>query len=73
LKLFGGKALEYLNALLVHVNAAPSYHQDKNSLAEHHWQTGLLLLSFHLVFGSMLSAALQKFAVISHTNLKMAL
>jgi hypothetical protein len=39
LKLIGGKAQEYLNALLVHVNAAPSYRQEKNSLAKHHWQT----------------------------------
>jgi hypothetical protein len=39
LKLVGGKARAYLNSLLVHVNAAPSYRQDKNSLAECHWQT----------------------------------
>ncbi len=32
-------AREYLNSLLIHVNAAPSYHQDKNGLAEQHWQT----------------------------------
>jgi len=25
--------------LLVHVNAAPSYRQDKNGLVESHWQT----------------------------------
>jgi hypothetical protein len=39
LKLTGGKSREYLNGLLVHVNAAPSYRQDKNGLAERHWQT----------------------------------
>jgi len=38
LKLVGGKAREYLNSLLVHVNAAPSCRQDKNGLAERHWQ-----------------------------------
>jgi len=39
LKLIGGKAREYLNSMLVHVNAALSYRQDKNGLAERHWQT----------------------------------
>jgi hypothetical protein len=39
LKLIGGNAHEYLNSLLVHVNAAPAYRQDKNGLAERHWQT----------------------------------
>jgi hypothetical protein len=39
MKLIGGKAREFLNSLLVHVNAAPSYRQDKNGLAERHWQT----------------------------------
>ncbi len=39
LKLIGGKAREYLNELLIHVNAAPSSRQDKNGLAERHWQT----------------------------------
>ncbi len=36
LKLIGGKAREYSNSMLVHVNAAPSYRQDKNGLAERH-------------------------------------
>lgn len=36
LKLVGGRARRYLNTLLVHVNAAPSYRQDKNGLAERH-------------------------------------
>jgi len=39
LKLIGGKARDYLNSLLVHVNAAPSNRQDKNGLVERHWQT----------------------------------
>jgi hypothetical protein len=39
LKLVGGKARDYFNSLLVHVNAAPSHRQDKNGLAERHWQT----------------------------------
>jgi len=39
LKLIGGKAREYLNKLLIHVNAAPAHRQDKNGLAERHWQT----------------------------------
>jgi hypothetical protein len=39
LKLVGGRARRYLNSLLVHVNAAPSHRQDKNGLAERHWQT----------------------------------
>jgi hypothetical protein len=38
-KLVGGTARAYPNSLLVHVNAAPSYRQDKNGLAERHWQT----------------------------------
>jgi len=38
-KLIGGKAREYLNSLLIHVNAAPPNRQDRNGLAERHWQT----------------------------------
>jgi len=38
-KLIGGKARDYLNSFKIHVNAAPSNHQDRNVLAEHHWQT----------------------------------
>jgi hypothetical protein len=38
-KLIGGKARDYLNSLLIHVNAAPSHRQDRNGLAERHWQT----------------------------------
>ena len=45
-KLIGGRAREYLNSLLIHVNSAPAYCQDKNSIAKHHWQTlGSLLLN----------------------------
>jgi hypothetical protein len=43
LKLIGGRAREYLNSLLIHVNAAPSSHQDKNGLVERHWQTILAM------------------------------
>jgi hypothetical protein len=39
LKLIGGKAREYLNSMLIHVNAAPSHRQDKKGLKEKHWQT----------------------------------
>lgn len=39
LKLIGGKARELLNNMLIHVNAAPSYRQDKNGLIWCHWQT----------------------------------
>jgi len=39
MKLIGGKAREYLNSLMIHVNAAPAHRQDKNGLVERHWQT----------------------------------
>jgi len=39
LKLICGRAREYLNSLLVHVNAAPANRQDKNGLVERHRQT----------------------------------
>jgi hypothetical protein len=39
LKLIGGKARDYFTSMLVHVNAAPPYRQDKNGLSERHWQT----------------------------------
>jgi len=39
LKLIGGKARDHLNSLLIHVNAAPAMRQDRNGLAERHWQT----------------------------------
>ncbi len=38
-KLIGGKSRAYLNQLKIHVNAAPTNHQDRNGLAERHWQT----------------------------------
>jgi hypothetical protein len=37
-KLIGGKAIEYLNSLRIHVNAAPANCQDPNGLAKRHWQ-----------------------------------
>jgi len=43
LKLVGGKAREYLNSLLIHVNSAPAYRQDRNGLAERHWQTMVMM------------------------------
>jgi len=39
LKLIGCKARDHLNSLLIHINAAPAMRQDKNGLAERHWQT----------------------------------
>ncbi len=39
LKLIGGKSRGHLNQLRIHVNAAPALHQDRNGLAERHWQT----------------------------------
>jgi len=39
LKLTGGKSRDHLNQLHIHVNAAPAYRQDRNGLAERHWQT----------------------------------
>jgi hypothetical protein len=39
MKSIGGSAREYLNSLLIHVNAAPASRQDQNGLAERHWQT----------------------------------
>jgi hypothetical protein len=39
MKLIGGKAREFLNGLKIHVNAAPANRQDRNGLAECHWQT----------------------------------
>jgi len=42
-KLVGGKTRDYLNSLLVHINAGPSYQQDKNGLAERHWQIIVLM------------------------------
>jgi len=38
-KLIGGKSREYLNHLKVHVNVASANRQDRNGLAERHWQT----------------------------------
>jgi hypothetical protein len=41
--LIGGKARDYLNSLLIHINAAPSSRQDRNRLVERHWQTMLAM------------------------------
>jgi len=38
LKLIGGLARDYLRSLLIYINAAPPYRQDKNGLAERHWR-----------------------------------
>jgi hypothetical protein len=43
LKHIGGKARDFLNSLLIHVNAAPASRQDKNGLAERHWQTMVMM------------------------------
>jgi hypothetical protein len=60
-----------MNSLLVHVNAAPSYRQDKNGLAERHWQTMVSMARNWLVsadlppsYWFMLYAELQKSATI---------
>jgi hypothetical protein len=60
LKLIGGKAREYLNSLLIHVNAAPAYRQDKNGLAERHWQT---MVSMARMASAELPASFWYFAV----------
>jgi len=49
LKLIGGRAREYLNSLLIHVNSAPASRQDKNGLVERHWQTMLAMARNWLV------------------------
>jgi len=38
-KLIGGKARDHLNRLKIQFNTAPAFRQDKNGLAERHWQT----------------------------------
>jgi hypothetical protein len=53
LKLIGGKARDYLNSLLIHVNAAPSCRQDKSGLAECHWQTLVFMARNWLVFAEL--------------------
>jgi len=54
-KLIGGKAREYLNSLLIHVNAAPAHRQDKNGLAERHWQI-LVAMAWNWLATAELSA-----------------
>jgi hypothetical protein len=55
LKLIGGNAWEHLNSLLIHVNAVPSYCQDKNGLAECHWQTMVTMACNRLASAELLS------------------
>jgi hypothetical protein len=38
-KAIGGKARDHLNRLKIQFNTAPAFRQDKNGLAERHWQT----------------------------------
>jgi len=70
-KLIGGKAREYLNSLLIHVNAAPAHRQDKNGLAERHWQIIIAMARNWLasaclgISGFMQSGVQQKFAITS--------
>jgi hypothetical protein len=45
LKLIGGKAQQYINSLLIHVNTALAHHQNKNGLAEFHWQTMMVSMA----------------------------
>jgi len=77
LKLIGGISREYLNSMLIHVNAAPSHYQDKNGLVERHWQTMVSMawdwLSFLLPFGSLLFVVLQKYVIIFLTFWRMVL
>jgi hypothetical protein len=76
LKLIGGKAREYLNSLLIYVNVAPSYRQDKNGLAEnvtgrlwYPWlRTGSLQRSYLLSFGITQLNGLQRYVIFSRIN-----
>jgi hypothetical protein len=61
-KLIGGKAREYLNGLLIHVNAAPAYRQDKNGLAERHWQT-IIAMAWNWLASAELPGTFWFFAV----------
>jgi len=61
-KLIGGKARDYLNSLKIHVNAAPSYRQDKNGLVERRWQT-LIAMARNWLASSELPANFWFYAV----------
>jgi hypothetical protein len=70
LKLIGGKAREYLNSLLVHINAAPSYQWIKMVLLNiigrlwYQWlEIGFLQQSHLLHFGFTLLNGLQRFVI----------
>jgi hypothetical protein len=74
-KLIGGHACEYLNSLLIHVNAAPAHRQDKYGLAECHWQTIIAMARNWLASaelpgssGSLLSNVLLRSAITFHLN-----
>jgi hypothetical protein len=80
LKLIGGKAKEYLNSLLIHVNAAPLSPQDRNGLAERHWQTMLAMahnwlasVELPFTFGTMLYVERLRSVIISLTGWRMVL
>jgi hypothetical protein len=62
LKLIGGKAREYLNSLLIHVNATLAYCQDRNRLAERHWQT-MVMMARNWLASAELPATFWFFAV----------
>jgi len=77
-KLIRGLAREYLNSLLIHVNAAPSYCQDKNGLVERHWQMMVSMACNWLAsaeylhpFGSMLFVVRLKGVITFHLDLKL--
>jgi hypothetical protein len=61
-KLIGGRAREYLNSLKIHVNAAPANRQDKNGLAERHWQT-LIAMARNWLASAELTAKFWFYAV----------
>jgi hypothetical protein len=61
-KLIGGKAQDYLNALKIHVNAAPAHCQDKHGLVECHWQT-LIAMARNWLASSELPANFWFYAV----------
>jgi hypothetical protein len=61
-KLIGGSAREHLNSLLIHCNAAPAYRQDRNGLAERHWQT-LIAMARNWLASAELPASFWFYAV----------
>lgn len=61
-KLIGGKARDHLNRLKIHVNTAAAFRQDKNGLAERHWQT-LIAMARNWLLSAELPAKFWFFAV----------